>query len=353
MLPAILRADVFPAGITFRRNEDGLSAHAKISLTGADAAALLLSAARPPFIGSLGLTAEVEGTGLSPVALVGSLKGSGKIALGNAQIAGLDPRTFDAVTRAVDQGLPIEAGRISDLVSKSLESGQLSIKRAESAMQISAGQLRFSNVSAESKDAALSVAGTLDLTDGSIDARLVLSGSAEAAGARPKIFVALKGPLTAPSRSIDVSALTGWLTLRAVENQTKRLRAIESVPSQPRGRGSAEDQASACLAGTDRYQAGARAPQRGSACRLSPLAELNGSTCGRLHFARVTLRDAVLADCARGNGRERKDGSRMTDCRDGDRCRSTPPDLTASFPYRSRFPSILFQNASSRLTLVL
>ena len=70
-----------------------------------------------------------------------------------------------------------------------------------------------------------------------MDARLLLSGSDEAAGARPNIFVALKGPFAAPARSVDVSALTGWLTLRAVENQTKRLRAIENVPSQPRGRG--------------------------------------------------------------------------------------------------------------------
>jgi large subunit ribosomal protein L24 len=96
--------------------------------------------------------------------------------------------------------------------------------------------LRLSNVSAETKDATLSVSGALDLTDGSLDARLVLSGSAEAAGARPAIFMALKGPLNAPSRSIDVSALTGWLTLRAVENQTKRLRAIENIPAQPSGR---------------------------------------------------------------------------------------------------------------------
>ena len=227
----------FSGGITFRRNEDGLSAHAKISLTDANAAALLLSTAHSPFIGSLGLTAEIEGIGLSPVALVGSLRGSGKIALGNGQIAGLDPSTFAAVTRAVDQGLPIEAARIFDLVSKSLERGQLLIKGAESVMQISAGQLRFSNVSVESKDAALSVAGTLDLTDGSIDSRLVLSGSTQVTGAPPKIFLALKGPLTAPSRNTDVSALTGWLTLRAVESQTKRLRAIESVPSQPRARG--------------------------------------------------------------------------------------------------------------------
>jgi large subunit ribosomal protein L24 len=224
-------------GIAFRTGENGLTTHARISLARADVATLLSTAARPPVTGSLDLTAETEGTGLSPIALVGSLKGAGKILLSNGQIAGLDSRSFEVVTRAVDQGLPIDTGRISVLVGKSLDGGQLSLKRVESTVQVSAGQLRLGDVSAESKDAALSIAGTLDLTDGSVDARLILSGSAEAAGARPNIFMALKGPLTAPARSVDVSALTGWLTLRAVENQTKRLRAIENVPTQPRGRG--------------------------------------------------------------------------------------------------------------------
>ncbi len=219
--------------ISFRTAADGMTAGGKVTLTGADATTLLPAAARPPVTGSLGLSAEVEGTGLSPVALIGSLQGSGKIALADAQFAGLDPRTFDAVTRAVDQGLAIDAVRISDVVSKALESGQLSVKRAEGTIAVSAGQVRLSNVTAGGKDAVLSFAGNVDLTDGSIDARLVLSGSSQAAGARPNIFMALKGSVAAPSRSIDVSALTGWLTLRAVENQAKRLRAIEGVSPQP------------------------------------------------------------------------------------------------------------------------
>ena len=224
-------------GIAFRSAVDGLTTQARMSLTRADVAALLSATTRPPVTGFLDLTAEAEGTGLSPIALIGSLKGSGKAVLSNGRMSGLDSRSFGVITRAVDQGLPIETGRVSDLVGKSLEAGQLSLKSAESALQISAGQLRFGNASADSKDATLSIAGTLDLTDGSMDARLVLSGLDEAAGARPNIFIALKGPISAPSRSVDVSALTGWLTLRAVENQTKRLRAIENVPSQPRGRG--------------------------------------------------------------------------------------------------------------------
>lgn len=219
--------------ISYRDTEAGLTAQARLSLAGADAAALFPSGARPPVTGSFDLAAEVKGTGLSPIALIGSLQGSGKIAITGSEFAGLDPRAFDAVTRAVDQGLTIDAGLISNIVLKALDSGQLSVKRAEGAFAVSAGQVRLSNVAADSKDADLSLTGNLDLTDGSIDVRLVLSGSSQAAGARPDIFMALKGPVAAPSSSIDVSALTGWLTLRAVENQAKRLRAIESAQPPP------------------------------------------------------------------------------------------------------------------------
>jgi uncharacterized protein involved in outer membrane biogenesis len=213
--------------VSFRSAEQGLKAGAKISLTGVDAASLLPSGARPPVTGALTFSADVEGTGLSPVALIGSLQGSGKFALTDAQFAGLNPRAFDAVTRAVDQGLVVDTTRISGMVSKALDSGGLAVKQAEGTIAVSAGQVRLSKLSADSEDAALSLAGTLDLTDGSIDARLVLSGSGEATGARPDIFMALKGPVAAPTRSIDVSALTGWLTLRAIENQAKKLREIE------------------------------------------------------------------------------------------------------------------------------
>jgi large subunit ribosomal protein L24 len=215
--------------LSFRSGEDGVKAHAKLSLIGAEAASLLSSGARPPVSGSLGLSGDVEGVGLSPAALIGSLQGSGKIALDDAQFASLDPRAFDAVTRAVDQGLPIDAARISELVSNALEGGPFAVKHADGNVAVSAGQLRLRKVTAGGKDAALSLAGNLDLTDGSIDAQLILSGPGKAAGARPDIFIALNGPLAAPARSVDVSALTGWLTLRAVDNQAKQLRELENA----------------------------------------------------------------------------------------------------------------------------
>jgi large subunit ribosomal protein L24 len=204
-----------------------------MSLTGADAATLLGAGARPPVGGSLTFSAEADGAGMSPAALIGSLQGTGKVTLSDAQFAGLDPLAFDTVTRAVDQGMAIDAARISELVNKALESGHLSVKHAEGTLALSAGQMRLGNVRIDSKDAALSMAGNFDLTDGTIDARLVLSGAGQAAGSRPEIYFALQGPVTAPTRSIDLSALGGWLTLRSIDNQSKQLREMENARPKP------------------------------------------------------------------------------------------------------------------------
>jgi uncharacterized protein involved in outer membrane biogenesis len=223
--------------ILFRNADDGLTSQLKVSLSGANAATLFAWTPRPSVTGSLDLTAALTGTGLSPIALVGSLKGSGKIMLADAKLSGLDARVFDVVTRAVDRGLVVDNGRISDLAGKSLANGQFPLKHAEFPFQIVSGQLGLVDISTESKEAGLSVTGMLDLTNGSLDTKLTLSGANDPGGSRPKIFVSLKGPVTVPSRNVDTSALSGWLTLRAVENQTKRLRSIENVPSQPQGRG--------------------------------------------------------------------------------------------------------------------
>lgn len=213
--------------LLLRSAPEGLKTNVKAALTGIDVSILMAPGPRPPVSGKLDLSVDMEGNGLSPVALIGSLQGSGKISLADGQFSGLDPRAFDVVTRAVDQGLPIDGIRVGDVVRRALDSGQLAVKRADGKLSMSAGQVRISDVTIESKDADLTLSGSADLTDGSVGARMVLSGSSKAAGARPDIFMSLQGPASAPARTIDVSALAGWLALRAVENQTRHLRMIE------------------------------------------------------------------------------------------------------------------------------
>ena len=222
----------FGGSLAFKAGDDGVAVKSKLALANVESASLLPAAARPPVTGALDVSADLQGSGLSPAALVGALHGTGKLTLKDAAFAGLNPHAFDAVTRAVDDGLPVEGDKIADVVRRALESGTLPVKQAQGKLAVNAGLVQLDDFSASSPDASLSLTSSLDLTDGTLDARLVLSGAKEKG--RPDIFMALKGPATSPTRSIDVSALTGWLTLRSVENQAKRLKALQQAAPPPK-----------------------------------------------------------------------------------------------------------------------
>lgn len=219
--------------MNWRDGDLGLGAKAALSVKGAEATTLLPAGARPPVTGKLDLTVDVSGSGMSPIALIGSLQGGGTATLTGGQLAGLNPQSFDTVTRAVDQGVVIDARRIAGIVEGALDSGQLAVSRAELVYTVNAGQLRLTKAAVDSRDADLGVTGEVDFSDGTVDARIVLSGAEKTAGARPNIFVAIRGPIAETTRGVDVSALTGWLTLRSVEHQAQRLKALEAAQPKP------------------------------------------------------------------------------------------------------------------------
>jgi large subunit ribosomal protein L24 len=217
--------------LTVRRSPTGLSASARLALAGADATAILPGEGRPALTGRLGLQAAVEGAGLSPAALIGALEGSGMVTLEDATFAGLDPKAFNAAVRSADQGAAVDAARVRDVVATVLEGGTFVVPRLDAALSIAAGQARAGHTIVPGQGADLTLAGSVDLADATLDARLTLTGPVLSDGsstARPNILVMLKGPLVAPKRTIDVSALSGWLMLRSVDRQAKRLDAIES-----------------------------------------------------------------------------------------------------------------------------
>jgi len=217
--------------LTLRRGADGLAARAKFSLLGADAGQLLPSDGKAAVLGRVALQAEIEGSGLSPASLIGSLAGAGTITLEDAQIAGLDPKAFNAAIRAVEQGAAIDAPRIRDIVATVLDGGALAVPRLDAAMTVNAGQMRIGPIAVLGQGADLAFSANADLADASLDARLTLSGPIMSEGSssiRPEILVTLKGPYAAPKRTIDVSTLSGWLMLRSVERQAKQIDVMEA-----------------------------------------------------------------------------------------------------------------------------
>lgn len=217
--------------LTLRRSPDGVAARASVALAGSDAAVLLPSEGRPPVNGRVNLQADVEGAGLSPATLIGSLSGTGLLTLEDAQISGLDPRAFATAVRVVDQAIAVDALKVRDVVSTVLDGGYLGIPRLDAALTIAAGQARIGQTFVYGQGADLALSGGIDLANATLDGRLTLSGPVISEGAlstRPDIFIALKGPLLAPKRTVDVATLSGWLMLRAAERQAKRIETIEA-----------------------------------------------------------------------------------------------------------------------------
>jgi len=208
----------------------GLATRMQVSLVNADLAALLPRAAAGRASGRVTLAFEAGGAGLSPAALVGALQGQGTASVENLVLAGLDPNAIDAAARAAERGVSLDGVRIGDIVRTALDDGRLNIPGAGGTLAISGGRLTLAPLVAPAQGADVAITGSYDLAADALEARFDLTGAPRQSGPsgqRPALSVALKGPLEAPRRSEDVSALVNWLTLRSVEREAKRLEAAE------------------------------------------------------------------------------------------------------------------------------
>jgi len=264
--------------LTLLRRAEGVAGHGRISVTGVNAAELLPGDGAVS--GRLTFDVSAEGSGMSPVALVGSLTGTGTFMLEDGRLAGLEPAAFETVIRAVDQGLPIDANRIRDRAELALTRGGLAIALAEGAITIDAGQARLSSSTVRAQGADLAINGSMNVAEAALDAHLALSGPAAlagAAGTRPEIALAVKGAIDSPRRTLDAGAFASWLALRAVEQQSKKLEALEGRASPaPASTGGAAhgDPAAAPDAGAATRAAPARphGTMRGQAAKPKPSA---------------------------------------------------------------------------------
>jgi uncharacterized protein involved in outer membrane biogenesis len=216
--------------VTFRRVGDGVAMHGRLALAGADAAALLPGEGRAAVAGKLTAQLEVDASGRSPATLVGSLAGTGTVSLAGAEIAGFDPDAFNAVIRAVDEEITIDAAKVRDIMAVALDRNSLRVESADAAFTIAAGDLRLSTAILHGQGADLNATGHFNLTDRQLDTRLTFSASAPAgsSGGRPEVYVTVRGPLGATQRAIDATTLSAWLTLRAVDREARRIDALEA-----------------------------------------------------------------------------------------------------------------------------
>jgi hypothetical protein len=215
-----------------RRERASLAVHSHVKLTNADMPALLAGALRVPAAGRISLEADLQGQGLSPASLVGSLTGAGTATAENIEVSGLDPSAIEAVINALelDRGLASNPARVAQIANSVLDAGKLKVPFVTAPIVIADGRAQLAKVAASARNTDISGSMSLALADWQLDGRFAMTAPPRKnapASERPVMAVTLRGPLTAARRSVDVSNLVGWATMRAVEQEAKRLDEAE------------------------------------------------------------------------------------------------------------------------------
>ena len=230
----------FEGRLAFANGDDGLSARARVALNNAEAGAMFTNAEGPVISGRLSAQTEVEGTGRSPAAFMGSLTGFGTVTLEQGQVVGVNPAVFDALGRAVELGIPTSAHRIREFVTGVLDNTKVPVSRASATVSVNAGRARFEDIVIRTTGVDLKAAASINMLDAALDASLtlVVPPGVGANKARPPLFIALNGPVMTPRRTVDTNALMNWLTLLTLEQQSKQIDAMERAareraPAEP------------------------------------------------------------------------------------------------------------------------
>src|SRR5207247_1622852 len=166
----------------------------------------------------------------SAASLINGISGSGSLVIENARISGFDPNVFQIMADASDAGQVSDQVKLNSVVDPLLKGATMAVGSGDFPITLKDGRLQVANTVLNGNGARLAVSGGYDITADQIDMRATLSpaGTMNAFGAgHPEIQVVLSGSPDAPRRTVDVSALSAWLTLRSIDRETKRLEAIE------------------------------------------------------------------------------------------------------------------------------
>jgi large subunit ribosomal protein L24 len=215
------------ANIDARPGVNGIALNANVQLKGVDGAALRYRGLSMPS-GRASLQMTLAAQGRSTSALSGALSGNGTVTLESAAISGLDPRAFEIAIHASDAGQATNDTRLRQLVDPVLAGGALLVASAQIPFTIRDGRLRVAATTLDAGGAHAIISGGYDIPADQADIRATVALAADSfATGRPEIQLFAVGSPDRLDRTVDVSALSSWLAVRAIDRETKRLDSIE------------------------------------------------------------------------------------------------------------------------------
>jgi uncharacterized protein involved in outer membrane biogenesis len=218
------------ASVDARPGANGIALNASVQFAGVNGTALRYrNLAMPAGRASMQMTLTSQGRSAS--ALSGALSGSGTVTLEAAKIARLDPRAFEVAVRANDSGQVKDDVRLKQIVESALSAGALAIPSAQVPFTIRDGRLRVGATTLDGNGVRAIVSGGYDIPADQADVRAALTLTMVTG--RPELQLFAVGTPDELTRSVDVTALSSWLAVRAIDYETRRLDAIERGEPPP------------------------------------------------------------------------------------------------------------------------
>ncbi|SEG08639.1 AsmA family protein [Bosea lathyri] len=212
------------------RREGGLAQlSGRVNLTQVDLAGLTNGALSGKLSGQL----EAGGSGESPARLIAGLGGAGSVTLTGARLSRFDPAAYSRVIAATgEDASESDTSRLQGRLGEALDRDAWALGDVTLPFTLAAGLARLQPFSFERSGLRAEASGVVDLRALTADIRLGLKPLGPLPkgwpGDAPQIGVAWRGPLSAPRRETDVSALSNTVAARALAREIERVEAFEA-----------------------------------------------------------------------------------------------------------------------------
>ncbi|MBE1506203.1 AsmA family protein [Rhizobium viscosum] len=182
--------------------------------------------------GKFGMSLALEASGKTVSEIASALNGSGEIRLGETSVRGLNLAILAPLLAATDPMQDqINAGKIHPIVETLLNNGEAKLPPLSIPFNVTDGTLRVQNVSVANDLAHLSADAQIELPQGRISATLGIGlnpGAEALSGAEPGIRLNFSGLLASPGKTMDVTDITSFLSLRAFERERRRVERLQT-----------------------------------------------------------------------------------------------------------------------------
>ena len=223
--------DADMAGSLVMRNTDGLAGFSLAAYAeGIDLTRLAPAISSGEGPARLDGAVRLDASGQSYQGLIQALSGAGDVTVVNARIPGVPETILTPLLAAADKPDFRPQGKTASTFSALSEDRAFDVAKAASEFTVSGGTLKLSPVEIRGIDTRLTISPSLDLDDLSLSGTMALAidpGLERVAGADPTVNYDLSGSLSAPKLGLDVTGLTNYLQVRALEREQARVEAMQ------------------------------------------------------------------------------------------------------------------------------